>query len=210
VTPYYEQDGITIYHGDCRDVLPHISADVTVTDPPYNVGLDYCDGDNRPDYEAWCSEWFRLCPEPIVMTPGIVNLGLWLRIKSPRWVCAWMKPNQNSASAMNGFNAWEPVLVYGKHRKPVGQDVWVVPVGLQREAVGHPCPKSELFWRQLISDFTLPTDTIVDPFLGSGTSAVSGKRLGRKVIGIEREEKYCAMAAERLSQGALFAEGGAA
>ena len=204
--PYYEQDGCTIYLGDCRDVLPVVSGDMTVTDPPYNVGLDYCDGDRRIDYAEWCAEWFGLCPQPVVLTPGMVNLGMWLAFQKPRWVCSWMKPNQCSASALNGFNAWEPILVYGQHRKPVGQDVWIVPVSQQREAVGHPCPKSELFWRQLVSDFTLSSDTIIDPFLGSGTTLVAAKRLGRKAIGIEIEERYCEIAAERLRQGALFGE----
>jgi site-specific DNA-methyltransferase (adenine-specific) len=212
ITPYYDDGrGVVIYHGDCQDILPHLRADLTITDPPYNVGLDYCDGDARPDYEDWCRAWFRLCPEPVILTPGIVNLAMWLGIQKARWICSWMKPNQCSASALNGFNAWEPVLVYGKPRKPVGQDAWVVPVSRQRAAVGHPCPKSEVFWRSLVSDFSLATDIIADPFMGSGTTLVAAKRLGRKAIGIERERKYCDLAIERLAQSALpLMEGGAA
>lgn len=205
MTPYYEQDGIAIYHGDCEDVLPYVTADVTLTDPPYNVGMSY-DGmvnDSRIDYAAWCRSWFTLCPLPLVLTPGMMNLALWLALEKPRWVCAWVKPNQSSASALNGWNAWEPVLVYGRHRKPVGQDYWLVPVSQQREAQGHPCPKSQIFWNQLVLDFTLLEDVILDPFMGSGTTLVSAKRLGRKAIGIEQSERYCEIAAKRLQQGAL-------
>jgi DNA modification methylase len=56
--PYYEQDDITIYHGDCRDLMCLVVADCAITDPPYNVGLAYSGGDNRSDYEQWCVSWF--------------------------------------------------------------------------------------------------------------------------------------------------------
>lgn len=203
--PFYEHGGITIFHGDVLDVLPNLTADVTLTDPPYNTGMNYGDGydDLRPDYAEWCRSWFALCPRPLVMTPGMVNLGLWMAQEPPRWVCAWVKPNQSSASALNGWNAWEPVLVYGRHRKPVGQDYWVVPVSQQREADGHPCPKSVLFWRRLVADFSLQTDVLLDPFMGSGTTLVAAKSLSRRAIGIERSERFCEMAVERLRQEQL-------
>jgi DNA modification methylase len=203
MTPYYQDEAVTLWHGDCLNILPTVKADVTLTDPPYNVGLNYSDGDNRPDYREWCAAWFALCPQPVVLTPGMVNLAMWYGLERPRWMCAWVKPNQCSSSALGGFNAWEPVLIYGKHRKPVGQDIWLVPVSQQREAEGHPCPKSEVFWRQLLLDVTRDDDVVVDPFCGSGTTLVSAKRLGRKAIGIELNEAYCEIAAKRLSQGAL-------
>jgi DNA modification methylase len=67
----------------------------------------------------------------------------------------------------------------------------------------HPCPKPESLMRELVELFTDPGETILDPFMGSGTTLVAAKRLGRKAIGIELEEKYCAIAAERLRQNAL-------
>jgi DNA modification methylase len=209
--PYYQDDAVTIYHGDCRDVLPYVAEDValTLTDPPYNVGLDYSDGDKRMDYAAWCFEWFAACPEPIVFTPGHANLAMWLGFKRPRWVCAWFKPNQNSASALNGWNIWEPVLVYGKHPRPVGHDAWLVPIQTQPEADGHPCPKFLPFWRRLVLAFTNPGDLLLDPFLGSGTTLRAAKDVGRHAIGIEIEERYCEMAAARCAQEVLPLEGAA-
>jgi site-specific DNA-methyltransferase (adenine-specific) len=214
--PYYEDtaSGITIYHGDCREVLPTIrSVAVTVTDPPYNVGLDYSDGDRRADYAEWTREWFSLAPRPLVVTPGTVNLHLWLTMEKPRWTCAWFKPNQSSPSALNGWNVWEPVLVYGKHAKPVGHDAWLDYIGTNQrshrdaEAMAHPAPKWLPFWTRLILAFSEPGDIVLDPFMGSGTGARACANIGRQFIGIEIEERYCEIAAKRLAQGVLFSEG---
>jgi site-specific DNA-methyltransferase (adenine-specific) len=201
--PYYESDGIVIYNCDCREILHSLKADVTIADPPYNVGMDYSGGDARGDYPEWTASWVRTAPRPLVVTPGHANLAMWLAMERPRWTCAWVKPNQNSASALNGWNVWEPVLVYGKHRKPVGQDAWVIPIALQSDTGNHPCPKPLPFWKALVVSFSLDTDTILDPFMGSGTTLVAAKLEGRKAVGIEIEERYCEISAKRLAQGVL-------
>jgi site-specific DNA-methyltransferase (adenine-specific) len=205
--PYYEHEGIQIYHADCRDILPELeSVDLVLTDPPYNVGLEYSAGDARPDYEAWSTEWFLLSPRPLVFTPGIVNLPMWFTIAAPYWVCAWVKPNQCSPARLPGcFNTWEPILVYGRPGVNVGQDSWVYPISTAQRDVGdHPCPKYLPFWKRLLSAMSAPTDLILDPFMGSGTTLRAAKDLGRKAIGIEIEERYCEIAAKRLSQEVLL------
>jgi site-specific DNA-methyltransferase (adenine-specific) len=184
MTPYYADDYVTLYHGDCRELLPTIEADVTIADPPYNVGLDYSGGDSRDDYPEWTASWANAVPRPLVVTPGHQNLAMWLAMEKPRWTCAWVKPNQNSASALNGWNIWEPVLVYGKHRKPVGQDAWVTPIGLQPDTGDHPCPKPLNFWRALVAAFSLDDDQVLDPFAGSGTTLVAANRLRQEVLGL--------------------------
>jgi DNA modification methylase len=203
MTPYYNDDSVTIYHGDFLE-MESLTADVTITDPPYNVGLNYSDGDSRPDYAEWSKQWLDLCTRPVVFTPGTVNLSMWIGIEKPRWVCAWLKPNQCSASALNGFNVWEPILIYGKHRKPLGHDAWLTrPKTFQAQAVGHPCPKDADSWRLLVERFSLESDIILDPFMGSGTTLRAAKDLGRKSIGIEIEEKFCKIAAKRMCQEVL-------
>ena len=205
--PYYEQDGITIFHGDCREILPTLktgSIDLVLTDPPYNVGINYSNGDNRADYAEWTSQWFEACPRPLVVTPGMVNLSMWYAMQKPTWQCAWVKPNQCSPSALRGFNAWEPILVYGSVRKPVGHDVWTTVIQTNQRDVGdHPCPKDLRSWRKFVEVFSLDTDTILDPFMGSGTTLRAAKDLGRKAIGIEIEERYCEIAVKRLQQAVL-------
>ena len=202
--PYFERDGVTIYHGSLFDVLPSIdlsSVALTLTDPPYNVGLNYSGGDKRADYPEWTRAWFDLVPQPLVVTPGHANLAMWLAMERPRWTCAWVKPNQSSASALNGWNIWKPILVYGKHPKPVGQDAWVIPINSNQYGVGdHPCPKFLPFWHRLMLAFSEPEALVLDPFLGSGTTLRAALDTGRRAIGIEIEERYCEIAARRLDQ----------
>lgn len=208
MTPYFEHNGVTIYHGDLFDVLPSIALEgvaLTLTDPPYNVGLNYSDGDKRTDYAEWTRQWVALMPRPLVLTPGMVNLSMWFGIEHPTWTCSWTKPNQCSPSALQGFNVWEPVLVYGKPKRPVGQDAWVLPISTRQEGVGnHPCTKFLPFWRRLVLAFSQPGDLILDPFLGSGTTARAALETGRRCIGVDREEAYCEIAAKRLEQTPLF------
>lgn len=204
VSVYYQDELVTIHHGRCEEVLPTLGpATLTLTDPPYNVGLAYADGDNRADYREWTERWLALVSRPLVVTPGMVNLAMWFAIEAPTWTCAWVKPNQASPSGLGGFNAWEPLLVYGKPTKRVGQDAWTMSIAQQHDVGDHPCPKYLPFWRRLVQAFTEPGDLIVDPFLGSGTTLVAAKDLGRRAIGIEMDERYCEIAARRCSQEVL-------
>ncbi len=208
--PYYEDKiaGIVIYHGDCREILPQLpKVDLVLTDPPYNVGMEYCDGDRRLDYKQWCADWFALLPRPIFMTTGMVNMAMWYEIDAPNWVMAWVKSNQCSPSALGGFNAWEPIFVYGKAPKRIGQDIVIQSIFCEQSDTGdHPCPKYLPAWKRIVAAISEPKHIILDPFLGSGTTAVAARILGRKCIGIEIEEKYCEIAAKRLMQSVMNLE----
>jgi site-specific DNA-methyltransferase (adenine-specific) len=83
------------------------------------------------------------------------------------------------------------------------QAVWTYGVASGISRPDHPCPKPEALMAEMVSQFTDEGDLILDPFAGSGTTGVAAKRLGRRAILIEKEEKYCEVAARRLSQGAL-------
>ncbi len=209
IKPYYQDEWVTIYWGDCREILPELpKVDLVLTDPPYNVGLNYSDGDSRIDYDDWCKDWFSMLPRPIFLTVGMVNIAMWFRLEEPKWLMAWMKPNQCSPSSLGGFNIWEPVLVYGKPTKRIGQDGFSMAISTNQAYVGvHPCPKDEKSWSKLITIISNKDEIILDPFLGSGTTAYCAKKLNRKCIGIEIEEKYCEIAAKRCSQGVFDLSG---
>lgn len=214
VAPYYEDSSVTIYHGDCRDVLPDIRCNgAAIADPPYNVGLKYGadTDDTRADYAEWCTEWFGLLRQsvtgPVAISCGMVNVGLWNTIEVPTWMLAWHKPAAMGRCVV-GFNNWEPILLYGKTPSQI-VDVIRAPIRPDSSMDGHPCPKPLEWAAQQIGALTKAGDTVVDPFLGSGTTVLAAKNMNRRAIGIEIEERYCEIAARRLSQEVLDLGGAA-
>ncbi len=201
--PYYQDEWVTIYHGDCREILPQLPmADLILTDPPYLVGRF---DKGRNGYERFCLEWFSqalLRGKCLVFTSGLANMGIYYRIKEPTWVICWRVSNTCSHSPIGGFVGWEPILVYGKPPKVATRDFWSIPISIysSSEIDKHDFPKPEELMSNLILDLTNGGDLIIDPFLGSGTTAWCSKKLNRKCIGIEIEEKYCEIAANRCRQ----------
>jgi hypothetical protein len=160
--------------------------------------------DARSDYRDWCAGWFRECRRlaPVVaLTPGVANAGLWYGIEAPTWTVAWLKPAAMGRAPL-GFNNWEPVLVWGRPKRPT-VDVFTAPIVPDAALRGHPCPKPLLWGRHLVAMLTAPGGVVLDPFAGSGTTLRAAKDLGRRAIGIEVNPDYCAMAVRRLAQLAL-------
>lgn len=220
--PYYQHDGCTIYHGDCREVLNNLSvrakiletARLTLTDPPYNcedigpgrkVYLNQRMKLDANEYAKFCEEWFLFAGglPTVVFTPGISNTH---NYPQPKWQLAWHKPAAASFNRMGGFNAWEPVFVYGdtSHVR-LGQDYLKYNTLNIRKGpeIDHPCPKPETLWGFLLSSFLPKGAAVLDPFVGSGTTLVVAKARGVEAIGIDWEERYCEIAARRLSQEVL-------
>lgn len=213
MTPYFDDGhGIQIYHGDCLKVDLEKCPACVVTDPPYNVGVKYglAVDDRKENYSQWCQEvllWSLANARVVALTPGIKNVALWCALQSPDWILAWLKPGATARSPV-GVNNWEPVLIWGCPKTPPlpTERAWltdVITAPIRYDLAGHPCPKPEAWARGVILRIAEEAETIIDPFMGSGTTLVAAKRLGRKAIGIELEEKYCEMAAQRLAQGAL-------
>ena len=208
--PYYDDGNCVIYHGDCRDVMPGLSGDVVICDPPYGNGTDYASFDDTQDnLTALAVETFPLMLEVaqrVAITPGVANMSLWPR---PKWTLCWYNP-AGAGSGPWGFCTWQPVLVYGTDpylalglgRRPDG--ITHSEASDRAGNLAHPCPKPLDFMRWLIIRMTADQPSvIVDPFMGSGTTLRAAKDLGRKAIGIELEESYCEIAAKRLGQEVL-------
>lgn len=213
--PYYQDKRVTIYHGDCREILPELpKVDLVLTDPDYNaknIGTNkraYESGMpslTEVEYKDWCKSWFDIAAivaESLVFTPGIANI--W-NYPPAYWVLCWHKPAAVSFNRLGGFNAWEPILIYGKPFKKLPQDyLYFNTLNFTKgPEKNHPCPKPTGLWSYLIS---LTEGVILDPFLGSGTTCYCAKKLTRYSIGIEIEEKYCEIAAKRCSQEVMELE----
>lgn len=205
MTPYYDDGACVIYHADCREILRRQddgSVDLVIADPPYGVGMIYGDSydDTLPNIHASISDELFRVSRLVFVTPGIRNVSSW---PSPTWMLCWHKPGSPRRSDLGGFNIWEPILMYGKRR--IYNDALSLPAW-NNTASGtgdHPCPKPLRLFRWLVEQGSDAGDTILDPFMGSGTTLRAAKDLGRKAIGIEIEERYCEIAAKRLQQEVL-------
>lgn len=205
--PYYQDSSVTIYHGDCREVLPAlVDADLVLTDPPYNVGIDYGNGTNdkmgREEWLAWAEGWFWPClsKSDTLLISGHGRLPYYALIEPWDWLLCWWKPAAMGRSPV-GFNNWEPVAMWGKGSK-AGCDFIKAAIIPDGEIEGHPCPKPLLWAIGFIGLFP-KAEMVLDPFAGSGTTLRAAKDLGRKSIGIEIEERYCEIAAKRMEQEVL-------
>ena len=215
--PYYEQDGVTIYHGSAltvmdpwwSDTIPRF--DLLLTDPPYGIGeargknksrgnvaeaRDYgvSAWDDQPAHEALALAR-RLCRWSVIFGGNYYDLpptSCWL---------VWDKENGSNdfadcELAWTNLNKAVRRLTYrwnGMLQEP----------GCERTFREHPTQKPEAVMRWALMNAPVDVKTVLDPFMGSGTTLVACKRLNRACVGIEREERYCEIAAKRLQQGAL-------
>jgi 23S rRNA G2445 N2-methylase RlmL len=206
MTPYYQHAGITIYHGDCREILPMLpKCDLLLTDPPYGIAYDashtkYKNGIDRGDAE-WDKEPFDPAHLIALDMPTIMWGGNCFSSRLPdrtSWI-AWVKIARQDADIRQSDCelAWTNCL--GRSR--VFQHLWI---GAYRESESgmqnyHPTQKPLALMRWCIGLFP-KVKSVLDPYCGSGTTLVAAKSMGLTAIGIELHEPYCEIAAKRLSQ----------
>lgn len=222
MTPYYQDDYVTIYHARCEDVLPDligVGIEAIVTDPPYNAinretgglrRLDKGRADSEPvDIDALAPLFARIARGTVYVWCAQEQLSRWLsafqREGMTTRTCVWWKTNP---SPMNGEHFWLSAIelcAFARHGGAVfnrrcAAPVWRFPVA---DANGHPTPKPIGLMAEQVGASTNPGDLVLDPYMGSGSTLVAAKNLGRRAIGIEIEERYCEIAARRLSQEVL-------
>lgn len=205
--PYYADDWVTIYQGDCRDILPQLRGDAIVTDPPYGIGFEYHDYDDaEPAWYALMDEAVPMmrAAAPFVVMPAcsIRRIGWWYANHTPDWLIAWYKGSPGQRSDI-GFSAWEAHLVWGKPHAQM-HDLFQTRSGFEDN--GHPCPKPREWANWLIPRACPPGGVLIDPFVGSGTTLQAAKSYGRRAIGVELNERYCEIAAGRCAQEVLDLE----
>lgn len=236
MTPYYEHAGIVIYHGDCREILPHLpKVDAVITDPPYSAHVHgkqwigaALTANGKPrvatkhselgfppisdeDMQSSAREFARLAARWSLCFCTLEMVHQWrvaFEAAGLEYIRALVWDKVDSAPQFTGDRpaaGCEAVIcghLPGRKRWNGGgrRNVFRHAVNGEHGDKPHPSTKPEPLMRELVSLFTDESETILDPFMGSGTTLVAAKNLGRKAIGIEIEECYCEIAAKRLSQ----------
>ena len=188
--------------------------------------------DSRDGYWEWFTPCFALLRQAAPVVAMTHRLEAMRRLTDWDWVACWHKPYGAGARIGNSpiLPHWEPILLWGIHtlgcKRPVLQDV--ITCNPERsnaatkrktrgktlkgrlednyafdEGAEHPLPKPIALFRRLVERLTYEGGTVLDPFMGSGTTLRAAKDLGRRAIGIEIEEKYCEIAVKRLAQEVL-------
>lgn len=209
---YYEDDYVTLFHGDCLELADvWTGADVLVTDPPYGIGWRQGVNKRRKSkgHAGILNDHDTLARDAALALwgdkPGMV-FGSW-RAPAPESVqtLVWRKPvDAGVVGSVTGFRLdTELIFITGRWPKmsAAGSSVIVTDRGMRSYTTGdHPHAKPVQLMQRLVGH--LP-GVIADPFAGSGSTLVAARSLGRKVIGVELEEKYCEVIVKRLSQQAF-------
>jgi site-specific DNA-methyltransferase (adenine-specific) len=225
--PYYSEAGITIYHADCREVLPTLQpANLVLTDPPYGIesGAAMRHG---AKVDAMGEEGFNL----------LVDDWRGLVLATPDAYCVEFGRRQDVAENLAAWSVlgWEPFHLYAIVKsspaptpRPSFASGFELAVILRRGVPGwwgggatpntwigrtpnaagaglHPTQKPIEPFRSLAAALAPEEGLILDPFMGSGTTLRAAKDLGRRAIGVEIEERYCEIAVKRLAQEVLVA-----
>ena len=210
---YYEEAGITIYHGDCREILPTLpKVDLVLTDPPYGIGEST--GKTRNSSNAGVSKDYGSsdwdCSTPPAWIWGllaeksahqIIFGGNYFSLPPSRCWLVWDKDNtgQRADAELAWTNMDRAVRLYQWRWNGMLQEDMA-----HKEYRDHPTQKPVPVMKWALSQAPDTVRTVLDPFMGSGTTLVACKQAGLQCTGIEREEKYCEVAANRLRQGVLW------
>lgn len=193
--PYYEHAGITIYHGDCFELLACVAADIVVTDPPYGIGFAGQPTKWQRRAGKSAERWDDNAPDLTPVLKAAVDAacvwgGNYFPLPVSRGWLVWTKPDAppSMGSVELAWTSRDQNARYISHSISATNS----------ERLGHPTQKPLRVMRWSIQ--AMPDGTILDPFMGSGTTLRAAKDLGRKAIGIEIEERYCEIAAKRLAQ----------
>lgn len=232
MTPYYDEGGVTLYHGKCEDVLPTLDSDsvsLVLTDPPYsdtthdnartnkgtnghNAGaLVTFDSTTVDDLRPVFAEAGRVCTGWVVATMEWRHLVAF-EADPPEGLRfirfgIWAKANgMPQVSADRPAQGWEAIAFMHKGQ---GRPKWNG--GGRSSVFHHPVERHQLHPTQKPLDlvvqwvrlFSDEGDTVLDPYAGSGTTLLAARLTGRRAVGVERDERYCDLIVSRLAQGLL-------
>jgi DNA modification methylase len=215
--PYYQDNAVTIYHGDCREIIPLLPApNLALTDPPYELTasgggigarrkyLADIDGKLDAGFDIGIlgqfENWVCFCgKQQLTELLAAVGQRVW-------GLVTWNKPNPTPLCAGNYLpdteyivHAYQSGRLFGEYRDK--SRFIVHPV--EKNDLGHPTVKPLAVVAKMVRLGSQEGELVLDPFMGSGTTLRAAKDLSRKAIGIEIEERYCEIAAKRMAQECL-------
>lgn len=214
--PYYQDAWITLYHGDCREILPELEVNVSaiITDPPWpgteekcNPGMKY---DIFPVFKEAALNFRRLSDRLIVILGCDTDPRFLMTVPEvwPFLLTCWLRriPPTYKGNILYGA---EIAYAFGRPRAHehtsniIKSETYSVSARRRDNVNTHPCFRPIKTMKWLITNFTLEDETIIDPFAGSGNILRAARDTGRKAIGIELEGKYCEIVLKQLSQSVL-------
>lgn len=198
--PYYQDSQVTLYHGDCRDVAPALGRfDLLLTDPPYGLGEKWQGGKAKWPLHHGQMGWDADPSDALLLmvdlaTDAVVWGGHLYPLPPRRGWLIWDK-------IVREFTSGHCEMAWSTLDQPIRAKS-ISHGQLATEGKFHPTqkPLDLMLW---CLGFFPAAATVFDPFMGSGTALVAAKNLNRRGVGIEREERYCEIAATRLSQNVL-------
>lgn len=167
--------------------MPDQSVDAIITAPPYLDG----------DLSGLLDEFLRV-GKRLVLTPGKLESFNWIRRRAPVYEYAWQGNSLSLGGRACLHIGWEPILAYHYPLRPLGTDLLVYPIG--HNANGHVWPKPLELFRKLVRHWTNSGQTVLDPFMGSGTTGVACRMEGRQFVGVEIDATYCELSRKRIAQ----------
>lgn len=223
IEPYYQDDAVTIYHGDCADVLGSLAApDLVLTDPPYGVA-ERTDRRAKGRTNAALSNDFPpvhgddqpFDPAPLLVYPKVVLFGANHYADKLPASATWLVWDKLDGLVTDkrlvGFDdnadvelAW--TNVGGPARLVSHRWKGMIKASEQTDSRVHPTQKPVALMSQIVAWLTKPGELVLDPYMGGGSTLRAAKNLGRRAVGIEIEERYCEVAAKRCAQEVLDME----
>lgn len=225
--PYFEDSGITLYHGNSFELMasmPSDSVDAVITDPPYaeyvhknaksnrskgygNQAIDFAHFTAKHLEDAFL-EFGRISKAWVVSTLAFEHAYDLAQKELPnlemKRIGVWVKTNpMPQISADRPAHGWEAIAYLHKKGKKSswnGGGNHGNYVSALATPTGHPTPKPLAMLTSMVERFSNPGETIFDGFAGGGTTLLAARNLSRKAIGVELDEKYCELIATRLSQ----------
>lgn len=211
IKPYFDRDGITIYHGDCFEIMPELeTVDLVLTDPPYNCGKDYRVYKDRlkpKAYDELIANIVNYSNGNMVVllgSQGNITLPWWKQIPSAKLIVIQVKAGGMPLRKTKGFRNKFRVILTTKAPNVSTEDFWS---DIRWSGEGyffnepnydHPAIAPLKLMKRCVDIFTNKLEIILDPFMGCGATLVAAKEFNRKAIGIEIEEKYCEIAVKRV------------